>query len=362
MQKLDFVDSLRGIAILLVISIHCTQHGNFNVGWNLFKFASQGITGVQLFFVASAFTLFLSYSHRGSKERSPVKNFYIRRFFRIAPLFYLGIIYYSFQDGLEGITSLNILSHFTFTNSFSPYWINNVVPGSWSIGVEVIFYAILPFLFSRIKTLNQSINFIIIALLFRLASNYILKSHHPIISAFDWKQFLYYYFPNQLPVFALGIIMYFLIFPKEENSYLIPGKTLLLLSVILILPIFSYLSLTDSDHITVSFAYVILGVGLSKFPIKFIVNPILRKIGMLSFSIYLIHFAVLYWMDRFHMVDYPFNYSINYFIRIIIVTIISSCIAMITYNLIEVPFQKLGKKFIVKIDRRLTIKEETYGM
>ena len=55
--------------------------------------ANKGKYGVQLFFIASAFTLFLS-RHRRSEVGN--KNFFIRRFFRIAPMYYLGIILYLF--------------------------------------------------------------------------------------------------------------------------------------------------------------------------------------------------------------------------------------------------------------------------
>jgi peptidoglycan/LPS O-acetylase OafA/YrhL len=37
--------------------------------------------------MVSAFTLALSYNSRSQKEEHPTKNFFIRRFFRIYPLF-----------------------------------------------------------------------------------------------------------------------------------------------------------------------------------------------------------------------------------------------------------------------------------
>jgi peptidoglycan/LPS O-acetylase OafA/YrhL len=82
-------------------------------------------------------------------------------------MYYLGICYYLIQDGfgpryfLENeshITTLNVLSNFTFLHGFNPYWITSLVPGGWSIAVEMTFYIILPFLFARIKRSVQFFN------------------------------------------------------------------------------------------------------------------------------------------------------------------------------------------------------------
>ena len=93
-HKLQYIDILRGIAILGVIAVHSGQQIE-----NLFpivrSISNYGQLGVQLFFVASALTLCLSMSERN--EKSPF-NFYVRRFFRIAPIYYLAIIFYFFME------------------------------------------------------------------------------------------------------------------------------------------------------------------------------------------------------------------------------------------------------------------------
>ena len=92
-------------------------------------------------------------------------------------MYYLGIVYYLFQDGLgprymlgdeTHITALNIISNFIFLNGFNPHWITSIVPGGWSITVEMTFYAILPLLFLKIKNLNNAFNFLNISLLIKL--------------------------------------------------------------------------------------------------------------------------------------------------------------------------------------------------
>jgi len=91
-MKLKYIDVLRGIAVLGVLMVHCSYFGsNFVFPKVIKSFFENGAMGVQLFFFTSAFTLFLSMNNRIDNEKLPYINFFIRRFFRIAPIYYLGI-------------------------------------------------------------------------------------------------------------------------------------------------------------------------------------------------------------------------------------------------------------------------------
>ncbi len=88
-SQLDSIDALRGIAVLGVIVIHAANVPHVpNTIWNL---ALPGQRGVQLFFIVSAFTLFLSRERRPD-EAHPDRNFFLRRFFRLTPMFYLATV------------------------------------------------------------------------------------------------------------------------------------------------------------------------------------------------------------------------------------------------------------------------------
>jgi peptidoglycan/LPS O-acetylase OafA/YrhL len=109
--KFKYIDALRGIAILLVMIVHTSQYGEKSQNEFFNSFFKFGAKGVQLFFLASAFTLFLSYNNRNREENKNVlRSFYIRRFFRIAPMYYIGIIFFSLfnQNGFEEITTNNL--------------------------------------------------------------------------------------------------------------------------------------------------------------------------------------------------------------------------------------------------------------
>lgn len=91
-RKFDQIDSLRGIAALMVVVAHALSFGDTKL-FPVFPLSilGQGVRGVQLFYIISAFTLFYTFDLR-KDENQAVFKFYLRRFFRIAPLFYTAIV------------------------------------------------------------------------------------------------------------------------------------------------------------------------------------------------------------------------------------------------------------------------------
>ena len=89
-ERLDSIDALRGIAALYVLVYHVALIPQPNLGvpsWAA-RYVLTGGTGVTLFFIVSAFCLCLS-MRTHQDEPSPTMRFYVRRVFRIVPLFYL---------------------------------------------------------------------------------------------------------------------------------------------------------------------------------------------------------------------------------------------------------------------------------
>ena len=84
-------------------------------------------------------------------------------------------------------------------------------------------------------------------------------------------------------------------------------------------------------------------------------NPIINYIGRVSFSIYIVHFAVFHLMEKYTFVDFievnsGLTNIINYGIRFLIGISISIGISTILNKVIENPMQNLGKKIIEKIE------------
>jgi peptidoglycan/LPS O-acetylase OafA/YrhL len=137
--KFDALDGLRGIAVLTVFVSHTSGAGQQITPWT--NFHGTGHLGVYLFFVLSGFLLGYSLLHRPIHLR----RFYLRRFFRIAPLYYAvltGVFWVQQATKHKDKTSLFISDrwhgyflHLLFYRGESVFW---------SVAAEFEFYFILP--------------------------------------------------------------------------------------------------------------------------------------------------------------------------------------------------------------------------
>ena len=92
--KLPFIDALRGYAIVLVIASHAFPTLP-ELPWTMKRFTNLGFFGVQLFFVVSCVTLTRSWRQQQALRGYPsLRDFMIRRLFRIAPAYYLAAALY----------------------------------------------------------------------------------------------------------------------------------------------------------------------------------------------------------------------------------------------------------------------------
>ncbi len=351
-KNLDFIDALRGYAILLVIMVHVSHTESLNLSESLKLFFAQGARGVQLFFLVSAFTLFLSFNNRFNNEKRPIRNFFLRRFFRIAPMFYLAILYYAFQDGFnENRHTFSILSNVFFLHGFTPYWINSIVPGGWSIGIEMLFYLILPFLFFRIKNINQAFNFFLFSIILKGLLQILFDKLDLIDDKIVSANFYLFYFPSQLPIFALGIVLYFIIYKNETYNILSFSNSLVFFSFLIFVFVSTNIDYFFNTNIVYGISFLLFAIGLSKSKTNILINPIVNYIGKISFSIYLVHFAVIHWLTKFYFILYFKNSLFYYCYRYFLVAFISVLLSTMFYKLVEIPCQKLGKKIIDKMEK-----------
>lgn len=146
-RRFDVLDGVRAISILLVFTAHPANQ----TFWHVF----HGASGVSVFFVLSGFLITsLLLREQDRSGRVDLRAFYIRRLFRIYPLFFLVLgIYCVLILGLgmqsdrrdtfvEHLPSFVLLfPEGTFINHVGP-----AVPfdGSWSIGIEEKFYLVWP--------------------------------------------------------------------------------------------------------------------------------------------------------------------------------------------------------------------------
>lgn len=291
-KKFAYIDVARAIAILMVIAVHCGQNvqASESIAWAF----AYGQMGVQLFFVASALTLCLSASARKSE---PPINFYTRRVFRIAPLYYLGIVFYLLwsaavsyhKTGLftpdDQYTSANILVNAFFLNGFYPPANNNIVPGGWSIGTEMAFYAIFPFLFNIVSNaknktyaLPTSIAITQLALIgIERVTGHVVENN----------SFLYYNILTQINVFIVGMIYFWT--PIDSPIKKHPIILFILFTVLSIIAWKAHKFYWAALSSGISFVGLI--EALKHAPAKII--SLLQPVGRYSFSMYLTSFFVI---------------------------------------------------------------------
>jgi peptidoglycan/LPS O-acetylase OafA/YrhL len=349
-RHFEFVDALRGYAILAVILFHVNQLVLHSYPL-LHGVASYGGSGVQVFFVISAFTLFWSLQNRLWVDRRPMLAFFARRWFRVAPLFWVGILFYvghpdfwRDQFAPAGVGLPQILSTILFVHGWYPTTINSVVPGGWSIAAEMMFYLTLPFLFRWIRTFNTALVLAVatslIAEFCRPLAVKVLLGHFPAGWSELIRLFVSFTFPAQFPCFCWGIVLYFLLTGERHYPLRRVGAIFICVAPL-------SLGLTD---IFVAASTVPAAWILATFAVPVINNRLIRRVGIISYSAYLWHFAILdrvavMVLPRIHLTS-QHRYVVGTFrllglyLSVVAVTV---PVAWLSYFVIEQPFIRCGK-------------------
>ncbi len=361
LRKYAFVDALRGYAILGVVMVHSSQAVAPTSAW-LQRFANSGARGVQLFFVASALTLCLSWQARSLRELSPVRNFYLRRVFRVLPMFYLAIAFYALLYGMgpryaapNGLCWWFIPLTALCLHGFHPEVINSVVPGGWSIAVEMSFYLVLPILLRWVRSFVSVLGLLAFSLLlYKLscaALPYLLRAQYPAEQQYLLAQFCDLTFFGQLPVFALGLLTYTALqAPLPFRRWLGAAGTAGYVLAKIVAPLGSRTYGLLTHHLVASVALACFALLLSSAEGSFLTRRWIVRIGRLSYSMYLVHFAVLELLKRgFAQVEWSHG-DLASLVCFAAATALSALISFGTYEAVERPGIALGKHLIDRLE------------
>ncbi len=151
-QEIAALDGLRALAALSVLVYHATATAGaktiiagHDLTWTYFFSES----GVDLFFTLSGFLLFLPYARAilGGRAAPRAREFYRRRALRILPAYYvcLGVLALAqFSVYASPVGAQNVLAHLTLLHDISPAFNRTISGPFWTLAVEWQFYLMLP--------------------------------------------------------------------------------------------------------------------------------------------------------------------------------------------------------------------------
>ncbi len=344
------IDGLRGISVFLVFLFHL-------------NILDGGYLGVDIFFVISGFLITGLIFEEIYKNKFSLLKFYERRIRRICPmLFMVSILTFPFAyilmypdqfieygESLIG-TSLNISNIFFYFQS--GYFEENAnfkpLLHIWSISIEEQFYLFFPliilFFFKYFSKHQISFIFFIIFIFFLLFAIFAERNTNSEI-----------YFRSELRFFEIlvGVLGYLY---KEkilfffDNSILknykvyfpYMGMTLIFLSIFKI-----NISSTTYNHPglftlipTIGTLIILLFNNENSFLNFFLKSKIMVFTGLISYSIYLIHYPVISYVNLYLFRDTLVLKDITIYQKLLII-FFTFLISYLSWRFIEKPFRNL---------------------
>ncbi|NLO91549.1 MAG: acyltransferase [Elusimicrobia bacterium] len=356
----SYIDGLRGTAILLVVLVHCFNAYSGISNSFIFPFEKEFITqygpaGVQLFFMLSAFTLFNSSKRRYTTDAHPVANFYIRRFFRIYPLFALAIVLYSL-DAKFSLTITRLIGNLLFLPSLSSslFWLGTV-PGAWTLMCEETFYVFLPVIYKEIKNASSSFQFLLATCILSLT----WVTLAPAIGIKSYGGFIYVHPLRHWFCFAAGISLYFL--SRHENF-----RRLVIENPAMRWPLdlsagFSAIVCSGNFYAQCLALALFFTASMSEATIcgKIMRNRLLMLFGAYCYSIYLFNHLLIWTLDPFRARLFSAlgithtAAEIQLLITFPLTAAICLLAGFISFNLLEKPSVRLGRYLMPKANNYL---------
>lgn len=359
-KRFTVLDSFRGIFALFVVAFHIDLPGTITET----AFIQNSHIFVEFFFALSGFVLAYVYLN---KERLEFRSFFISRTFRLLPLhwamfgIFVGVEVVKLLAYNRGVlfNTIPFTEHFAFSEMVPNLFLFHALTPltdnqsfnfpSWSVSIE--FYLYLLF-FITLMSRRKNLVFIwggvaIVALGFVVTHTAL--SFEPILRG--------------LSCFFAGGLTYFIYQKVQEDDVSFVASSFVEIGLILLV----VLVVLAEFHLKPLIATGIFCVAILFFAYeKGVVSRILQKghfqtLGMLSYSIYLIHAPILHILSSCMLVlqkatGYGFMRVVdgrrymtigspmqdNIFVVGIVVVVVA--LSLITYRCIEVPGQKLGRK------------------
>jgi peptidoglycan/LPS O-acetylase OafA/YrhL len=319
-ERIQGVDALRGLAALAVSWFHFTITASILDAGIVKSTGTYGWLGVEVFFVISGFIIPYALQRSGYKLRN-YPTFLLKRITRLDPPYIASIFvvlavtyFFTFSPHYSGeklaIDPVGLLLHVGYLNVIFHYpWLN---PVYWTLAIEFQYYLLVGLIFSLISSKHRVVRLLTFGLLGLIA---ILIRRGEYIFGF---MFLF--------LMGMSVFQY-----RQE----IVGRWEF---VILIF------AAAIGVYLTLGVSYTIAGlIGVCGILFLKARNTILNFLGMISYSLYLIHPPVaklVLGLGR--------RFAVNQPIRILLILAalgLSIFAAYLLYLLVELPAQRWSASF-----------------
>ncbi len=171
-----------------------------NIDKRVFFVFSKFGSFVPLFFAISGFFMSYKYTEQLNIRRDQTM-YYAKRYFRLAPLFYimLGLeacLIYAIGGTVPSV--YDVVLSLTFAFPFVPGKHESLVMAGWAVGIEWIFYLVFPALICLITTKSRAVAAYLFALYLVVQTDQVA-----VHATAELKSYYYVNFVNHLVLFIL---------------------------------------------------------------------------------------------------------------------------------------------------------------
>ena len=304
------LDLLRAAAIMMVVCSHALVVLYPHSGDALGIFGHGGFYGVELFFVLSGFLIGQILIRTGVKLNTAgnVAFFYVRRWFRTLPLFFLFLIVNVVFERLFRAHDVGLreaLSHGFFLRNLTALQMT-FFPESWSLAIEEWFYLLFPAaLWFGLKMTKRFDAVFLSAAFGFLAFSTVARMITATDSAATWSEDLRMVVIYRFDALMIGMLGAWLAtrFPKAWlRSAFLSGLSGLVLLVAMYATLWKFengrLVFGDDNYFARTFRFTSVSLGFAlllpwasawKLAAENVGSMAVRKIALWSYSLYLVH-------------------------------------------------------------------------
>ena len=346
------LDGLRAISILIVLVSH-TGYGTI----------VPGGLGVTIFFFLSGYlitTLLIEESERTGQIN--IGKFYLRRAFRLFPplVVTLVVAYSLVMLGLlaGGISWAGVIAQLLyFANYYGLFFDpgNTTAAGTgilWSLAVEEHFYMIYPAVMAGLLALGLSRQRIVVVLAMTCLAVLAWRMYLAGFPSFQPER-TYYSSDTRVDSIVFGCLLALAANPRDEkpgasNPFLQPMSAVLLAAAAIVMMI---TIVWRDGYFRETFRYSLQGLALmpvfyysikyaAHFPFTLLNQPWVKKIGVYSYAIYLIHYVVANVIEK----NVPWLATVKP-LFVLVTFVVATLYAAVLDTYVDSYFRRLRKKF-----------------